>query len=216
MKCILAMLASLAMTTAATAAEVSLEVRKNGEETYIYYSGTTDAEDLDRLKQTYQQAKDMTVSHPSGLPFSGAIVMNGPGGNADTAVEVASWIDEMGFRTIANHECISACSLMWMAGGEEGRYLLGPEAKVMYHFAYSQDAEWFNNYKEQVGWIGIQDHISKSSHYYTAHLLAYGAKDPALFVWALSYYGGANTFYEVTAENINEYVGGKVWDPDVD
>ena len=202
------LLAAIAVmfSVSANAADVELKTKMDGSGTYIYYSGETKTSDPYKIERVLIEAAEHE------LPFLNTIVMNGNGGSAKAALEIADIIREREMMTIANHDCISACSLMWMSGGIDNRYLFGDAAKIRFHFAYTRDHRALNNMKEQVGWIGSQDHISKSSHYYTAQLLRYNVVDPALFVWNLSYYGGANTFYDVTAETLNEVVGGKVYE----
>lgn len=192
-------------SVSANAADISLEVRKNGEATYIYYSGKTTASDKYKIQRILEEAEEHV------LPFGNAIVMNGPGGDAEAALELAHLIEENEWSTLANGPCASACSLMWMAGGIDNRYLLGPEANVQFHFAYTRDASALDRMKELTGWLGVQDYVASTSHYYTANLLRYEVVDPARFVWAISYYGSTETFYEVTEENLNEYTGGKIW-----
>ena len=202
----LVVLAGILATGYALAAEITIEKRKTVDEHYILYYGQTEEGDADKLSTVLAEAQLMPT-------FNGMVALAGPGGSAQEAVKLAETISENSLGTVAVGECYSACSLAWMAGGMDNRFIF-EEGVVGFHFAYSSDPEWFSNYKDLHGWIGIQDHIAQSSHFYTAQLLHWGVVDPAQFVYNLSIEGSAGSFFSVTKEDnrLTEVVGGKVWD----
>ena len=189
----------------ALGAEIEVKKRMTVDEHYILYYGQTKEGDADKLSAVLAEAQLMPT-------FNGMVALAGPGGSAQEAVLLAEVISENSLGTVAVGECYSACSLAWMAGGMDNRFIF-EEGVVGFHFAYSQDAEWFNNHKELSGWIGIQDHIAQSSHFYTAQLLRWDVVDPAQFVYNLSIEGSAGSFFAITKDDarLQEVVGGKVW-----
>ena len=198
----LAALAAIFLTNAASAADVSVYTYPDTNETYIVYSGVTEEGDVERLNSALWTAR------ANGNVFSGDIYLEGPGGDAWVGADLAEIISNQGLNTVVDTYCVSACSLMWLAGGFD-RYIVGDGA-VYFHFAYTDDLGYLNNLKETKGWFGIQDDISQSSHYFTSLLLKYGVKDPAEFVLQLAYNAGTDSFYVVYADNANEAVGAKV------
>lgn len=189
----------------AQAAEITLEVTTDDSATYIVYNGQTEVGDLKKLTEIYEIAKH---GDPDGREFTNFIIVNGPGGNAAEGADLAEFINENELETLVVRDCMSACSLMWMAGKERW---ITEEGTVGFHFAYSSDSRFFTNLKETNGWVGIQDHVAKSSHYYTSQIFKYGVEQPYEFLLRLSYYGSAGTFFEITQDNL-EYVGGRKWE----
>ena len=200
-KYVLTAIAAMMMTTVANAADVTVKTYTDGK-TYISYEGVTEEGDATKLENAIWQAN-------RNGNFTGDLWLNGPGGMAWEGVLLSEVIVKNGLKTIVNGYCVSACSLMWMAGGIDGRYIIGDGA-VYFHFAYHDDVAAWNDLKEKNGWIGVQDEISRSTHFYTAHLLRWGVLDAARFVMALAENAGANDFYVIWSDNINETVGGTV------
>ena len=141
--------------------------------------------------------------------FNETILVNGPGGNAYTAMLLANFIEDEGLDTIVAGGCFSACALMWTAGNE--RYLYGDDPVVGFHFAYIQDIEVAKKLQEAEGWFGFQDHTAQSSHYFTSEILRHGVANPAEFVYNMAKYGTHKSFYEITKENL-DVIGGTIWE----
>lgn len=198
----------MALALTAQAAEILVETTTDNDATYIVYNGQTEVGDLAKLKEAIVKANNTRGPVDTMLPFTGFILVNGPGGNAAEGAELAEYINSEGLETLAVRECHSACALMWMAGKERW---ITEDAVVGFHFAYSSDARFFNNLKETSGWVGVQDHVSKSSHWYTAMIFKYGVAQPYEFLRRLAYFGSAGSFFEITHETL-EYVGGKKWE----
>ena len=171
-------------------------------ETYILYNGKTVESDLEKLTEVLEEAR-------MDERFNETILVNGPGGNADTAVLLANLIEDEGLDTIVGGGCFSACSLMWVAGNE--RYLFGDDPVVGFHFAYIQDVDAIEKLKEAEGWLGLQSYTAKTTHYYTSEVLRHGVNDPSLFVYNMAKFGSHKSFYEITKDNL-DVIGGLVWE----
>lgn len=95
----LAALAALALTCTVQA----LTLHRDGED--LYAGGMIEAGDDLRLKAAYDEA-----------PVRRLVLVNSPGGALLTSLRIARWIEEQRITTVAAGHCLSACSLVFMAG----------------------------------------------------------------------------------------------------
>lgn len=189
----------IAFATHAMAATVDIHTYENGR-VFIGYDGETEDGDLERVKEAF--AKAMQTGK-----FSGDIHMRGPGGLAKEGEMIAEYIRDMGFTTVARDYCVSACSLMWLSGTK--RFIEG-DSRVGFHFAYTDDVDFLENELKLSGWKGIQDGISKHTHYFTGLLFKYGIAQPYEFLMGLSRDGKIDGAFWITKDNIN-IVGGETY-----
>ena len=197
----------MGLASTAQAANIEILTRSDGSSTYILYNGKTVQSDVAELKAAIQKAKNVSDTSPNSIPFGNIIFLNGPGGEAPAAAQLAEVIKEAGVDTIVGYGCYSACSLMWLAG--DTRYIY-EDGIVGFHFAYTSNSRAMQMAKELNGWLGIQDQVAKSTHYYTAMMFKYGIAKPYEFLEGLAIYGSTSTFFEITLENI-DIVGGEEW-----
>ena len=195
----------MVLASTSHAAKITIETTQDGMKTYILYVGKTEVYDLRKLQKMVHEARD--EDHPDYIEFTGAIALAGPGGSAQEAAKLAEYIKEEDLKTVAVGQCHSACSLMWLAGRD--RTIL-EEAVVGFHYAYTQDSRGLERQKDLFGWVGVQDYVSASSHYFTMMLFKFGIDKPYEFLEGLVRYGSAATFFEITKDNI-DIVGGEVW-----
>ena len=195
----------MVLASTSQAAKITVETTKDGMSTYILYVGKTEVYDLRNLRAKIEEANKQSLT--SEIEFTGAIALAGPGGDANSAAKLADYIKEEDLRTVAVGPCHSACSLMWLAGRD--RTIL-EDAVVGFHYAYTQDSRGLERQKDLFGWVGVQDYVSASSHYFTMMLFKFGIDKPYEFLEGLVRYGSAATFFEITKDNI-DIVGGEVW-----
>lgn len=219
-KGIVAALAVLFVSVSANAATFVVKTYEDGR-TYIQMDGQTRAGDDRRLNSAIERAQEQTYEDEitTGFgetrtvtktrTFSKDLYLTGPGGNAEAGVDVSKIVYQGGYNTFVEEECLSACSIIWMAAGEDNRTIVG-DGMVGFHFAFITNPSVLNEIKDTSGWMGIQDFHAASTHYYTSILLFFGVKDPAWFVWKMASEATSTTFYEVTVDNIDETVGGNV------
>lgn len=189
----------------AMAADVHVYEYTNNGKSYIVYDGETTEGDLDKLTDAFYKALGDTEG------FSGDVWLRGPGGLANEGKALAEFISEKRLRTVVGSDamCVSACSLMWMAGGVDGRYITG-DGQVGFHFAYTSDVDFLENQLDLNGWHGIQDGIAQSTHSFTAELFKYGVADAYEFLTQLSQYGSIKGAFWIYDGNIN-IVGGETF-----
>lgn len=88
--------------TLACAAQ-ALTLHRDGED--LYATGTIQAGDDLALKAAHQEA-----------PVSRLVLVNSPGGALLTSLRIARWVEDLRITTVAVGHCLSACSLVFMAG----------------------------------------------------------------------------------------------------
>jgi hypothetical protein len=102
---------------------------------YLYVTGTIQAGDDLLLKASHQEA-----------PVRRLVLVNSPGGALLTSLRIAAWAEDLRLTTVAAGHCLSACSLVFMAG--ERRQFAQAQAGQMHligiHGPYSQRTGQFN------------------------------------------------------------------------
>lgn len=186
--------AAVLFNVSANAATFIIQSYNNSDDTYIEMRGATEEGDYDKFMSTLTRALD---SHH----FDGSISFKeAPGGSAYEGARIAEVIADRNLNTrVYDSYCISACSLMWMAGNYRNVF---EDGWVGFHFAYTQDTAYLEKQKNLYGWIGIQDEVAQSSHYYTAQLFKYDVAQPFEFLMFLSN-SGANDIVWIGEENID-------------
>lgn len=217
--------AAVLFSVSANAATFEVKTYESGD-TYIKMEGNTTAGDVYRLNAALDKALALEEedficesTEDGGQKcgwqyfntFSWELQLDGPGGSAAVGAKVAEIVNEQELYTVVSSEnvCVSACALIWMAAGEDRRWIQ-EDSYVGFHFAYTDSVEYLEKQKDLYGWIGIQDQIAQSSHYFTGLLFKYGVADPYQFMMYLSHYGEAEGAWWVSTHNI-DIVGGKAF-----
>ena len=183
-------------SVSANAATFTVKSYSNHDDVYIHMNGATEKGDYDRYITAYNRAK---ADHR----WDGAIYFfKAPGGLAHEGEKIANHIRKNKLNTFVNDSyCISACSLMWMAGNY--RNIRGEDGYVGFHFAYTDNLKYLEEQKDLRGWFGVQDMIAQSSHYYTAQLLKFDVAKPYEFVIGLAKDGGIDSAFWLHSDNID-------------
>lgn len=62
-------------------------------------------------------------------PFTRLILVNSPGGGLSSSLRIAAWVESLKITTLASGQCMSACSLIFLAG-EKRQFATGHEPDV--------------------------------------------------------------------------------------
>ncbi len=95
----------------------------------LFATGAIYAPDVTALQTAYAES-----------PFTRLILVNSPGGGLASSLRIAAWVQSLKITTLASGPCMSACSLIFMAG-EKRQFATGyePDATMIgIHGAYDQ------------------------------------------------------------------------------
>lgn len=95
-------MAALAALPLACAVQ-ALTLHRDGDDVYV--TGTVQAGDDVALRAAHEEA-----------PVRRLVLVNSPGGAFLTSLRIARWVEEFRINTVAAGHCLSACSLIFMAG----------------------------------------------------------------------------------------------------
>lgn len=136
------LLAFLITLSAGAASAASMWVRGDT----LFISGQTSNGDYTRLQLTW--GDDIKK-----------VILDGPGGSAQDAQQIAEFIQPKGVTTVveANKQCSSACAMIWLAGKER---IAEEGSQIGLHFAYLP-AKNMQDIALEFGWNGVRETINK-------------------------------------------------------
>ena len=111
----------------------ALTLHRDGED--LYLTGTIQVGDDLLLKTAHQEA-----------PLRRLVLVNSPGGTLVTSLRIAAWVEELRLNTVVAGHCLSACSLVFMAGEHRqfAQSQPGWTHLIGIHGPYSQRTGQFN------------------------------------------------------------------------
>ena len=211
-----------AMLFAATAqaATFAVEVNKEGQ-TYIQMTGQTVEHDSLRLEDAIEEAKGVTYLETADVVVDGEVVdttevertrefsnelhLKGPGGNMFAGIRTAWIARAAGLDTVANGQCASACSLIFLAGTERK---LGASGALGFHLPFVMETYPLDKLKDRWGWMGVQDNMNSTSALFMTYLLYFGVEHDYILMYELAQIEGTRELFWVSHHNF-EIVGSK-------
>ena len=124
---LLATTAAVAMTAHCQAADIRFIPPSTSTAPTIVITGTFESGDFAKFR-TYVDK----ISAGSKV----VVTLDSTGGRLAEGLDIGTAIANRGFATIANHKCLSACALTWLAGARRAVY---PNTGIGFHAAYRSD-----------------------------------------------------------------------------
>ncbi len=125
------LIASVALALACAAQALTLH--RDGDD--LYATGMIQAGDDLALKAAHQEA-----------PVRRLVLVNSPGGALLTSLRIARWVEDLRITTVAAGHCLSACSLVFMAGEQRqfAQAMSGHTHLIGIHGPYAQRTGQFS------------------------------------------------------------------------
>ena len=125
------LIASVALALACAAQALTLH--RDGDD--LYATGMIQAGDDLALKAAHQEA-----------PVRRLVLVNSPGGALLTSLRIARWVEDLRITTVAAGHCLSACSLVFMAGEQRqfAQAMNGHTHLIGIHGPYAQRTGQFS------------------------------------------------------------------------
>ena len=124
---LLATTAAVAMTAHCQAADIRFIPPSTSTAPTIVITGTFESGDFAKFR-TYVDK----ISAGSKV----VVTLDSNGGRLAEGLDIGTAIANRGFATIANHKCLSACALTWLAGARRAVY---PDTHIGFHAAYRSE-----------------------------------------------------------------------------
>jgi len=121
---LLATTAAVAMTAHCQAADIRFIPPSTSTAPTIVITGTLVSGDF---------AKFSTYADTITAGTKAVVTLDSKGGLVAEGLNMGQAIAHQGFATVANHECLSACALAWLAGARRAVY---PNTRIGFHAAY--------------------------------------------------------------------------------
>src|SRR6516225_6391968 len=124
---LLATTAAVAMTAHCQAADIRFIPPSTSTAPTIVITGTLVSGDF---------AKFSTYADRTAAGTKAVITLNSNGGLVVEGLNIGEAIARRGYTTVADHHCLSACALTWLAGARRAVY---PNTRIGFHAAYRSD-----------------------------------------------------------------------------
>jgi len=121
---LLATTAAVAMTTHCQAADIRFIPPSDSYSPAIIITGTFESGDFDKFSAYADK-----ISAGNKV----FVTLDSNGGRVAEGLNIGEAIARRGFATVANHKCLSACALTWLAGAQRAVY---PNTQIGFHAAY--------------------------------------------------------------------------------
>ncbi len=198
-KWILALAATLGLTSFAMAAEFTVKDFNDDSGSYILMTGDVLPGDGDRLREAW---------YDSRIPSDGFyLLLHSPGGSNLGMQEVIDFVKDNKVQTVVpdGYKCYSACAEIWLAGDKRfvnGDFTLG------FHVG-SFEVSTMQRIVTADGYNGLQQAIQTVySLSIDGYVENYELLEPYEFAWLVSKHGwDSKNFYEPTAAELHRLVG---------
>src|SRR5215813_6664884 len=124
---LLATTAAVVMTAHCQAADIRFNPASTSTAPTIVITGTFESGDF---------AKFRTYADKISAGSKVVVTLDSNGGRLAEGLDIGTAIANRGFATIANHKCLSACALTWLAGARRAVY---PDTHIGFHAAYRSE-----------------------------------------------------------------------------